>query len=322
MLTVFLNGRIMTGDEALREARVSALDAGLTHGVGLFETMLAGHGAGDGGAWVMHLDEHLERLADSAVMLGLAASLHAGPLGEAVIKTVERSALPRARVRLTLTGGDLNLLAAARQAADGRGGGAAESTPTVLIVAQPAAPTPTEMLERGVLVTLAQTRPSNAAPFAGHKTLDYWWRLHELRAAGAKGAQEALVFDTAGHLCGGCVSNAFVVRGGELHTPTARGDGPAEESSGPTRSPAVLPGVTRRWAMQSAASRGVLTRTRGVRIDDVLEAEEAFLTSSIWGVLPVTRVEGRTIGDGGVGPITRDLMRSFAREVDETAALA
>ena len=319
MLTAFINGRFLTGDEALREAKVSAFDAGLTHGIGLFETLRAGRASGP---WALHLDEHLDRLARSAFALGLASSLHTGPLGEAILETVQRSGLAQARVRLTLTGGDLNLLSQARATAAGSAP-AGESSPTILIVAQPAAATPRAMLDDGVLVTLAHNRPTSAGDFESHKTLNYWWRLHELRSAGAKGAQEALVFSTAGHLVGGCVSNAFIVKDGELHTPVARGDEVHEKQvAAPAYAPPTLPGITRQSVMQAAAARGVLTQRRPLTIDDVLSADEVFLTSSVWGVLPVVRLEARGIGTGRVGPVTRELGAAYERELAELRALA
>lgn len=317
MLTAFVNGRFLTGDQALREAHVSAFDAGLTHGIGLFETLRAGQARGP---WALHLDEHLDRLALSALTLGLASSLHTGPLGQAILETVQRANLPNARLRITLTGGDLNLLAQARAAAAGAAP-AAESSPTVLIVAQPAAPTPQAMLDDGVLITLASNRPSSACDFESHKTLNYWWRLHELRAAGAKGAQEALVFSTAGHLVGGCVSNAFVVKDGLLHTPIARGDQPNHQPAS-AHNPPTLPGITRQATIQAAAARGILTQRRPLTIDDLLSADEIFLTSSVWGVLPVVRLEARAISTGRVGPITRELAAALARELAEAQALA
>ena len=142
MATVFLNGRFVAQDEA----RLSAFDAGVQHGVGLFETMVGGASGGRAGngdaapprAWVFRLEEHLERLIGSARDLGLSDELRAPGLAEAVLRTVEKSGLGRARVRLTVTGGDLNLLArgtGARGAAGTPGPAApARVQPTIMIV--------------------------------------------------------------------------------------------------------------------------------------------------------------------------------------------
>jgi len=148
MATVFLNGSFVSVDEA----RVSAFDAGLTHGVGLFETMAGGvRDAGDGvEVSVTRLNDHLDRLAGSAKQLRLTDELRKPALAEAVRRTVEKCGLPRQRVRLTITGGDLNLLAASAN-----GGSDGGHDPTVLITAQQATEYPEAMFERGVTVALA-----------------------------------------------------------------------------------------------------------------------------------------------------------------------
>ncbi|MCC6950313.1 MAG: aminotransferase class IV family protein [Phycisphaerales bacterium] len=314
MVSVYLNGAMVSA----ADARVSAFDAALQHGVGLFETMLAVREAA-GPARVLHLHEHLARLRGSALGLGLAQTLHLGPLGEAVQRTVAHAAgqspdQKRWRVRLTLTGGDLNLLA--------RPGGAHQ--PTLLIVAQPATEYPAAMFERGALVLLADLRVSPLDPMQGHKTPAYWGRLRELQAAAAKKADEALVFSITNHLCGGCVSNAFVVKDGVLMTPIARGEEEevAAGDDGPTdaplpRGPAgavlpspVLPGVVRRWVLDWALSEGVPCRRRMLTLDDLLAADEVFLTNSSWGVLPVAGLEAHRVGQG-VGEVGRSLVEAW-----------
>ncbi|MHA7814263.1 MAG: aminotransferase class IV [Phycisphaerales bacterium] len=291
--TVFLNGEFVERDEA----RVSAFDAGFQHAVGLFETMVA-HVTPDG-VVVRDMDAHLDRLQSSAAILGLSDELKTGPLGEAVAETVKRSGLDSARVRLTLTGGDLNMLQT-----NGRSG----HQPTILIQANPVTPYPDEMFENGVMATLAQARANPLDPTAGHKTLNYWWRLRELQAAAAKGAGESIVFQVSNHLCGGCVSNLFVVDGGHLITPIAQGEedeyATPETREGQIPSP-VLPGITRLRVVEKAGAMGIKTTKRMMTIDDLLDADEVFLTNSSWGVLPVVRVEAETIGSGAVGEVTR-----------------
>lgn len=283
MATVFLNGKFMERDEA----KVSAFDAGFQHGVGLFETMLARLDGGE--AEVFRLEEHLDRLIGSAKELGLSDSLKKHALAEAVCATAEKAALPRARVRLTITGGDLNLLS-------GGGGG----DPTVLIVAQPATEYPLEMFERGVSVVIADARANPLNPFEGHKAINYWWRLRELQAAAGKRAAESIVLQVSNHLCGGCVSNLFIAKGGVLHTPIARG----EEERGAIPSP-VLPGIVRGAVIEWAAEKRIGVSRRMLSVNDLMDADEAFLTNSSWGVLPVVKVEAEAVGDGVVGEVAR-----------------
>jgi branched-subunit amino acid aminotransferase/4-amino-4-deoxychorismate lyase len=332
MATVFLNGRFVERDEAV----VSAFDAGFQHGVGLFETMLAV----GGGEWrVLHLRQHLERLSVSAKGLGLSESLRVAALEEAVVRTVARAGeelagVERLRVRLTITGGDLNMLGRGPTAPRAAGSPEGDQGPTLLIVAQPATEYPDEMFERGVSAVVADLRVNPLDPFSGHKTLNYWARLRELQVAASKRAGEALVFQVTNHLAGGCVSNAFVVRDGLVSTPIARGEeeevaggekadveGEGEEwggaSSGTGRKPGaalpspVLPGVVRRWVMDWCAAEGIEVERRMLTIDDVLGAEEVFLTNSSWGVLPVVKVEREAVGEGSVGEMSRRLMGAW-----------
>jgi len=293
--SVFLDGEFMNREDA----RVSAFDAAFQHGVGLFETLSA-TSTPDG--IVLHdLDAHLDRLQASASKLGLSDDIKTGPLGEAITETVRRARYKNTRVRLTLTGGDLNLL---------QTHGRSNHRPTVLIAAQPATDYPDEMFEKGVMVTLGQARANPLDPTAGHKTLNYWWRLRELQDAATKGAGESIIFQVSNYLAGGCVSNLFVVDGGNLITPIAQGEeeelGGAQTREGTLPSP-VLPGVTRMRVIEHAKEMGIKTTKRMMTIDDLLDADEVFLTNSSWGVLPVVKVEAETIGEGVPGEVTKKL---------------
>lgn len=291
--TVWINGKIVDRDSA----KVSAFDAGFQHGVGLFETMLATRGR------VFRIERHLARLARSAAELGLSGSIKTRPLAEIVEEVVGASGLAegdgRARVRLTMTGGDLNLLKAGGGGGAGGAGGAAAMDPTLMIVVSPATEYPEEMFGKGVGVLVPSARASRFDPGAGHKTVNYWWRLRVLREAAGVGMGECLLLSDTNHVCGGAVSNMFVVRDGVLMTPTACG----EEGEGASVSP-VLPGVTRAMVIESAASAAIPCERRVLEIRQVLEADEVFLTNSGWGVLPVVRVEGHTVGGGKPGPVT------------------
>lgn len=287
--SVFLDGQMMTREEA----KLSAFDAAFQHGVGLFETM---HGyATPDGVVVEGLDEHMDRLQESAAMLGLSDDLKTGALGEAVVETVRRARYKNTRVRLTVTGGDLNMLQL------GGGGG---HRPTVLIQAHPATEYPDEMFENGIMATIAGARANPLDPTAGHKTLNYWWRLRELQGAAAKGAGESIVLQVSNHLCGGCVSNLFVVSEGKLITPIARGEESSEAHALPSP---VLPGITRARVMEVAKEMGIGVEVRMMSIDDLLDADEVFLTNSSWKVLPVVKVEAEVIGSGEPGMVTGEI---------------
>lgn len=287
--SVFINGQMMTREEAM----LSAFDASVQHGVGLFETMHAMSTAD--GVVVDDLDAHMDRLQESAAQLGLSDDLKTGALGEAVEETVRRARYKHTRVRLTVTGGDLNML---------QSGSGGAHRPTVLIQAQPATPYPDEMFENGVMATIAETRSNPLDPTAGHKTLNYWWRLRELQASAAKGAGESIVLQVSNHLSGGCVSNLFAVKEGKLVTPIARGEESGEAHALPSP---VLPGITRMRVMEVAKSMGIGVEVRMMSIDDLLDADELFLTNSSWKVLPVVKVEAEVIGSGEPGLVTREV---------------
>lgn len=333
MATVFLNGAFLGRDEA----RISAFDAGVQHGVGLFETMQAVERT-DG--WeVLDVDAHLDRLANSARELRLTERLRVDALREAVMRTVskageEEEEAARLRVRLTITGGDLNLLERRKSAAQSAepfpqpspsGRGLEEQQPTLIISATAATEYPREMFQRGVLATIADWKANPLDGMQGHKTINYWARLRELQNAAAKNGAEALVFQVSNYLCGGCVSNALVVKNGKIVTPIARGEEIASAESATGEEPGgkgsavmpspVLPGVTRRWALEWAEDEGLEIEKRMISINDVLGADEVLLTNSSWGVLPVVAVESRVLGAGKPGEVGVALVDAWRARV-------
>jgi branched-subunit amino acid aminotransferase/4-amino-4-deoxychorismate lyase len=278
--TVWLNGAFTT----FAEARISAFDAGFQHGVGLFETI------GASGGTPRMLEAHLDRLATSARELGLSSRLRVDPLADAVESTLARSGLGEARIRVTVSGGDLNMLSRT---------GAKPGDPTILIAVQPATPYPAALFERGARVRIADSRLNPLDAFEAHKTLHYWPRLAALQEALSHRCDEALWLSVTNHLCGGSVSSLVVMRDGKVLAPIARG----EEPSGGLRSP-VLPGVTRAAVLRWAEEDGLEVERRMLSIEDLLKADEACLTNSGWGVLPLVAVEAAEIGGGHPGERT------------------
>jgi branched-chain amino acid aminotransferase len=316
---VWLNGEFID-DTA---ATVSAFDASVQHAVGIFETMAARNGR------VFRLQEHIERLVDSATQLALTERLKVEPLAEAVERSLEASELTDARIRLTVTGGDLNTLRT--------GGSGGANDPTILVVPQPPTPYPEAFFAQGVSVIMAPGRVNPWSPFSGHKTINYWERIHALQQAASVGAGEALWADPAAKIVSGSVSNLFLVLNGVLVTPPARGEQTADEEV-----PPVLPGITRKAVVEVAQASGIAVEKRFPSMEDLLEAEEVFLTNASWHVLPVTsvllRVRGeddqatqegdsvqlqqRPVADGSVGTMTADLRGSLLALIDKETASA
>lgn len=294
---VFLNGRMIPRGEAA----IGIEDAGLQHAVGLFETMAVVAGR------PFRLERHLARLAASAQSLGLVKQLEAEPLAEAVRQTVAHNGLDRARLRLTLTAGEVSMLRPPES----------PPSPTLLIVPSPPTQYDPQYFERGVTVMIAEPRANPLNPLEGHKTLSYWARLRALRQAASADCGEAIWLSVTNHLAGGAISNLFLVRDQTLVTPKARG----EETEGELPAP-VLPGVTREAVLQLAEQRGIAAETASLSVDDLLDADEAFLTNSGWGVLPVTAVEKSKIGEGKVGTVTQQLRAALVETIDRECGVA
>lgn len=298
-MDVWINGKFVSD----AEAQVSVFDAGLQHGIGLFETLAARNGG------VFRTRQHIERLTTSAEILHLSDKLHVDPLVAAVRQTLDHSGRSDARIRITVTGGDLNLL---------RSTGTGPHDPTIIIVVQPPTEYPDRFFTDGIAVTLAAGRLNPWQVTSGHKTLDYWNRIAALQTATSVGAGEALWLTPEAHVASGSVSNLFLTKNGTLVTPPARGEQPRGEEIPPVR-----PGVTREAVMEIATRMGVPVECRLPVLDDVLNADEVFLTNSSWQVLPVTGLglptkndeepDGSStlghhpIADGVVGTLTADL---------------
>lgn len=293
-MKAFINGSFVEHSDA----KLGYFDAGVQHGIGLFETMLARDGA------VLRLEAHLERLAASASELRLFDPLRIEPLAEAIQRTLAENAMRDARVRVTLTAGDMGRPFAGAAAA---GAAPVPPQPTVAVHVQPPTRYPAELFEKGVAVSIAEPRANPLDPFAGHKTLMYWPRIAALQRAAEVGCAEALWFTVSAHLASGSVSSVFLAKDGRLRVPFARGEEPA---GAPGRAP-VLPGCTRAAVILWAEGTGVAVERADLTIEDVLGADEIFLTNSSWGVLPVVRVEKHQVGSGAPGPIARAMREKW-----------
>lgn len=295
MALAWINGQFV--DEAA--ASVSLRDTGLLHGAGVFTTM-----RGYGGR-VFRIDRHLRRLRDSCDALFVPLQYKDEALTEAAADLISRNELTDARLRLTVTRG------AAKQ--DPLHGLRLE--PNVFLTAAPLEPYPQRFYERGLTVVLLDEQKLNPYDMAaGHKTLNYFSRLAALREANRRGAGEALWFSVHNYLESGSIANVFVVKGGEVTTPPTPGDlhDPGVASKVPYPKSAALPGVTRALVLELAKAAGVAARPAAVSVNDLLEAEEVFLTNSVMGVMPVCRIERKAVGDDRPGPVTRRLAEAYA----------
>jgi len=148
---------------------------------------------------------------------------------------------------------------------------------------------------------LEASRPTDDARAAGAKASNYLANLLAVHEAKQKGAQEALMLGRDGQILEGASSNLFIVKDGKVRTPEPQ--------------PGILVGITRATVMGAAAQEGIEVVEAEVRPDDLYGADEAFLTSSIREVMPVVSAEGRTIGSGRPGPVTKRLHAAYLRAV-------
>ncbi|HWB19787.1 MAG TPA: aminotransferase class IV, partial [Phycisphaerales bacterium] len=270
-MDVWLNGKFVP----LQNAQLSAFDAGIQHSIGLFETMLAANGQ------VFRAQHHMDRLARSARELGLSDRLRIHPLIRALHLALEHNKLTDARVRLTITAGDTRALLPNQSKSP---------DPTILISTQPPTTYPDAFFTAGVPVVISQDRENPFSMLAGHKTLSYWPRIRALQLAARSQAAESLWFSLSGHIVSGSVSNVFVIRNNHLLMPFARTDQLPNTAIAP-----ALPGITRQVIIELARELELPFRCELLTGDDLLSADEVFLTNSSWGVLPVIRVHDKSI---------------------------
>ena len=279
---VWVDGRILPADGP----HVSAFDRGFQLGDGIFETLRARGGR------VTELDEHLARLGRSAT--GLDIDLPADiddrvRAGIREILEIEGLAGPAAdaSVRITVTRGTFRGRGLLPPAAADPAGAMA---PTVVIQAWPIAPPPPGHLADGLHLVASAIRRDPENPLATLKTISRADFVHARLEARRAGADDALFLTTDGHLSEGTSANVFLVRGDELATPDL--------------GCAILPGTTRSWVLGWASRAGLRPVEDWLTTRELAEADEAFLCSSVAGILPVTTFEGRPIGSGRPGPVT------------------
>lgn len=246
------------------EARISVLDRGLLRGEGVFETIRTYGGA------PFALGRHVERMHKSAAAAGIRLPADAA-LVAAVEAACAANGFSETRVHLTVTGGP------GGPAPDAMG----DVEPTAIAIAgeihDPA--TVAEL----TAVTLPWVRHEGAA-LTGVKPTSYLDHLIGHKWAHGQGADEGLWRNSAGDVTEATGSNLFVVIGTGVVTPPV--------------SAGLLPGVTRDLVLERCRARGVAAEERGLSVDDVLAADECFLTSTTKEAAAVVRVDGRPVGDG------------------------
>ncbi len=271
MIAISIDGDVVPASQAA----IPVLDRGFLYGDGIFEVLRTWNGI------AVDLNAHLDRLLGSAVALRFHA-IDRASLSRSVKQTVEvaqvmdRSAEHRVRIIVTRGSGGL-----AERLAEVRGGHS-------IVIVEPLAPQPAELA--AAIVDWPLPRRKNV----GYKTLAYLDHVLARELAAEVGADEALRLDDAGFVVEGSTSNLFVAQSGCVITPPTDGG--------------VLPGVTRGHVLQCCARLEIPAVVERVRVDQLRTADEIFITSSLRGVVPITRLDGH---ERIAGPLTARLARAY-----------
>ena len=275
------------------EARVSVFDRGFLYGDSVFEVFRTYGGV------PFAEKAHLERLARSADLLMISLPLSLEALSSEIGATLRAAGQGEWYVRVMITRGTGPLTYDPSTATE----------PLRVIIVAPLSLPPADYYERGVAVLLLRaSRPTDDERASGAKASNYLANLLAVHEAKQQGAQEALLLGRRGQILEGASSNVFVVQNGKVRTPEPE--------------PGILVGITRGTVLAAAEAEGIEVEETEVRPEDLFGADEAFITSSIREVMPVVSADGRTIGSGAPGPVTKRLRAAYRRAVGAATGAA
>ena len=278
MAVIWLDG--VWGDK--NTARISVYDHGLLYGDGVFEGIRAYNGR------VFRLAGHLDRLYDSARSIALEIPIPRERMAALIEEGVAKSGLAEAYIRPLVTRGIGDMGIDPRKCA----------TPTVCIIVDSIKMWAPDRYENGLaLVTAGTPIPHKEALCPRIKSLNYLPHALAKIEANNAGADDAIMLDASGHVCEATGMNVWIVKHGVLKTPPAFAG--------------ILLGVTRGVIFELAAAAGVEAREEMLNRYDLYTADEMFLCGTGAEVAPVRVFDGRPIGNGKPGPVTRDLMARF-----------
>lgn len=275
---VWINGRLYEK----QDAKISVYDHGLLYGDGVFE------GLRSYGGKVFRLDEHLERLWNSAKAILLEIPISREEIARAVNETLKANGLADGYIRLIVTRGAGSLGLDPNRTSD----------PQVIVITDLITVYPEELYRAGLeIVTASTLRNHPQALNPRIKSLNYLNNILAKIECLQAGCMEALMLNHKGEVAECTADNIFLVRDGVLLTP-------------PTDA-GVLEGITRQAVIELARSLGREVREVSLTRHDVYIADECFLTGTAVEVIAVVKVDSRKIGSGAPGPITRELKDRF-----------
>ena len=277
-LKIYINGQIVPQEDA----KISVFDHGLLYGDGVFEGIRAYNGK------IFTLDEHLDRIYDSATAISLKIPITKAEMAEAIKQTMKANNLTDSYIRLVVTRGIGKLGLDPNKCA----------TPQIIIITDTIELYSKALYEKGLdIVTVTTIRNHFSALDPKIKSLNY---LHNILAkieSIQSGAGEALMLNKDGYVAECAGDNIFIFKDNILRTPPS--------------SAGILVGITRNVVMKLATEMGVQVREELMTRYDLYIAEECFLTGTAAEIIPVVKIDGRTIGTGKPGEITLDLLKRY-----------
>ncbi len=261
------------------------MNRGLLYGDGVFETMRAYTGS------VFRIAAHVRRLFRGLDLLRIPCRLQAEDLMQGADLVLSANSLGDASVKIL----------AFRSGAEGPDPNR-DAPADIVITATGFDAARKERCARGVTACIATFRRNSMSPLCSIKSISYAENILGRIEAGEQGAYEALFLNTDGYVAEGATTNVFIVQGGGLVTPP--------QDAG------ILQGVTRDAVIECAAQEGLRVSEKNCTPDDMLQADEAFLTNSVMEIIPLVAVGEKRIGSGMPGPITLQLMTVYKGMVE------
>jgi branched-chain amino acid aminotransferase len=279
---IYINGKYFSKEDA----KISVYDHGLLYGDGVFEGMRTYSNK------VFRLVEHIDRLYESARAILLTIPMSKQEMIDAVKKTVELSGLSDSYIRLVVTRGSGSLGLDPNRTSD----------PQVIIIVDLIALYDHKYYDEGLKIITASTIRNHPAALSPRiKSLNYLNNIMAKLEGLQAGCMEAIMLNHKGEVAECTGDNIFIVKKGQLLTPSA--------DSG------ILEGITRNAILELANTLKIPARETTLTRHDLLVADECFLTGSAAEVIPVVSIDSRPIGDGKVGPTTKQLMIEFKKLV-------
>jgi branched-chain amino acid aminotransferase len=265
-----------------KDAKISVFDHGLLYGDGIFEGIRAYNGR------VFKLKEHIDRLFYSAKAILLDIPLSHAEMTEAVVETCRRNKMRDGYIRLVVTRGVGGLGLNPNRC----------KKPSVIIIADKIQLYPAEMYERGLeIITVPTVRNLHSALNPAIKSLNYLNNILAKIEANNGGCEEAIMLNSEGYVSECTGDNVFIIKTGQMFTPPL--------------SAGALYGITRSVVMDMARENSITVSEPNLTRYDLFNADECFLTGTGAELIPVVKIDGRVIGTGKPGPVTKSLVSKY-----------